>query len=153
MNLYLRVFSFNLNNLGFWILLRFISPNSPFSGLWSVTTMRLEQPMTNIRHFYNAHTIAGASPSIGAYLLSASIQNLLPANIRCHPSGQQTVAHEQYFVTEGSPFLLWSCLERGRWCDSSQTWQCHSGLGQLWPVWNIGMQLRDPGPTQNVNLV
>ena len=32
-NLYLRVFSLSLNNRGFGILLRSLSPNSPFSGL------------------------------------------------------------------------------------------------------------------------
>ena len=75
----------NLNNQGFGILPRSISPNSPFSGLWSVTTIRFGQPITNIRHFSNAHTIAATSPSIGAYLHSASMQNLLPANIRRQP--------------------------------------------------------------------
>ena len=63
--------------------------------------------MTNIRHFSKANSIAAASPLIGAYLLSASIQNLLPANIRCHPSGQQTgalsVVHEQCFCNRRKP--------------------------------------------------
>ena len=102
-NLYLSVFSFSLN----WILLRTLFPNSPFRGSWSVTTMRLGQPMMNIWHFSNAHAITAASPSIGAYLLSTSIQNLLPANIRCHPSGQQmgalSVAHEQCFCNRRKP--------------------------------------------------
>ena len=106
-NLYLSVFFFSLNNLGFWIFLRSLSPNSPFRDSWSVTTMRLGQPMTNIRHFSKAHAIVAASPSIGAYLVSASIQNLLPANIRCHPSGQQTgalsVVHEQCFCNRRMP--------------------------------------------------
>ena len=78
-NLYLRVFSFSLNNRGFEILLRSLSPKSPFSGSWSVTTIRFGQTMTNIRHFSNVHAIAAASPLIGAYLSSASMQNLLPA--------------------------------------------------------------------------
>ena len=69
--------------------------------------MRLGQPMANIWHFSSAHAIAAASPSIGAYLLSASIQNLLLANIRCHPSGQLTgalsVAHEQCFCNRRKP--------------------------------------------------
>ena len=63
--------------------------------------------MTNIRHFSKAYAIAAASPSISAYLLSASIQNLLPANIRCHPSGQQTgalsVVQEQCFCNRSKP--------------------------------------------------
>ena len=102
-NLYLRDFSFSLNNRGFGILLRSLSPNSPFSGSWSVTTIRFGQPIMNIRHFSNAHAIAAATPSRGAYLHSASMQNLLPANIRCQPSGQQTgalsVVHMQYFCS------------------------------------------------------
>ena len=80
-NLYLRVFSFSLNNRGFGILLRSLSPNRPFSGSWSVTTIRFGQPITNIRHFSNADAVATASPSIGAYLRSASMQNLLPEKI------------------------------------------------------------------------
>ena len=91
-NLYLRVFYFSLNNRGFGILLRSLSLNSPFCGSWSVTTIRFGQPITNIRHFSNAHAIAAASLSIGVYLRSASMQNLLPANIRRQSSGQQTGA-------------------------------------------------------------
>ena len=67
-NLYLRVFSFSLNNQGFGILLRSLSPNSSLSGSWSVTTTRFGQPITNIRHFSNAHAIAAVLSSIGAYL-------------------------------------------------------------------------------------
>ena len=44
-NLYLRVFSFSPNNLGFCILLRSPSPHSPFSDSWSVTTMSLGSPL------------------------------------------------------------------------------------------------------------
>ena len=91
-NLYLKVFSFSLNNWGFRILLRSLSLNSPFSGSWSVTPIKFGQPITNIQKFSNAHVIAAASPSIGAYLRSASMQNLLPKNIRRQPSGQQTGA-------------------------------------------------------------
>ena len=106
-NLYLRVLSFSLNNQGFEILLRSLSPKSPFRGLWSVTTIRFGQPITNIRHFSNAHAIAAASPLIGAYLHSASMQNLLPANMKCQISGQQTealsVMHMQYFCSSRKP--------------------------------------------------
>ena len=106
-NLYLRVFSCSLNNRGFEILLRSLSPNSPFSGLWSVTTMRFGQPIMNIRHFSNAHAIAAASPSIGVYLRSASMENLQPAKIRRQPSGQQIgalpVVHLQYFCSSKKP--------------------------------------------------
>ena len=105
-NLYMRVFSFNLN-WGFWILLRFLSLNNPFSGSWSVTTKRFGQPITNMQHFSNAHAIAAALLSIGAYLRSASMQNLLPANIRGQPSRQQTgvlsMVHEQYFYSSRMP--------------------------------------------------
>ena len=51
-------------------LLRSLSPNSLFSGSWSVTTIRFGQPITNIRHFSNAHTIAAASPSMRKTALS-----------------------------------------------------------------------------------
>ena len=63
--------------------------------------------MTNIRHFSSAHAIAAASPSIGAYRRSASVQNLLPANIMRHPLGQHTgafsVGHLQYFCNSMKP--------------------------------------------------
>ena len=85
-NLYISVFYFILNNQGFGILLRSQSPNNSFSGSWSVTTMKLEQPMTNIQHFSYANTIAAVSPLIGAYLHLVSMQNLLSANIRRQPS-------------------------------------------------------------------
>ena len=63
-SLYLKAFSFILNSCGFWILLQ----NNPFSGSWSVTTIRVGQPMENMWYFSNAHAIAAASPSIGMYL-------------------------------------------------------------------------------------
>ena len=57
--------------------------------------------MMNRRHFSNDQAIAAASPSMGAYRRSASVQNLLPANTMCHPSGQHTgafsVGHVQCF--------------------------------------------------------
>ena len=59
-NLYLRVFSFSLNNRGFGILLRPLSPKSPCSGSWFVTTIWFGQPITNIQHFSNSHAIAAA---------------------------------------------------------------------------------------------
>ena len=106
-NLYLRVFSFNLNNWGFRILLRSLSLSNPFSGSWSVTTIRFGQPITNLQHFSSAHAIAAASPLRGVYLHSASMQNLLLANIRCLPSGQQTGAlsmvYKQYFCSSRKP--------------------------------------------------
>ena len=72
-----------------------------------LTTISFGQPITNIRHFSNTHTIAAALPSIGAYLCSASMQNLLLANIKRQPSGQQTgalsVMHMQYFYSSRKP--------------------------------------------------
>ena len=60
-----------------------------------------------MRYFSNANAIAAVSPSIGAYIRSASMQNLLPANIRRQPSGQQTgalsVVHEQYYCSSRKP--------------------------------------------------
>ena len=49
-NLNLRVFSFSLNNREFEILLRSLSPKSPFSGSWSVTTIRLGLTPTHYEH-------------------------------------------------------------------------------------------------------
>ena len=97
-NWYLRVFFFSQNSWGFWI----------FSGSWSVTTITFRQPMTNI-HFSNAHAITAASPSIGAYLQSVSVQNLLPANIRYQPSRQQigafSTVHRQCFCRSRKPIF------------------------------------------------
>ena len=60
-----------------------------------------------MRHLFNAHAIAAASPSIGAYLVSASLQNLDPAKTSFHPSGQQTgalsIEQEQYFCNKRKP--------------------------------------------------
>ena len=78
--------------------------------------------MTNMRHFSNADAIAAASPSIDTYLRSASIQNLLPANIRRQPSRQQTkalsVVHEQevhsFFApvwSEAGDTILFKCSD------------------------------------------
>ena len=108
-NLNLRVFSFNLNNQGFWILLSSLSPSNPFSGSWSVTTIRFGQTITKMWHFSNTHVIAAALLSIGVYLHLTSMQNLLPANIRRQPSGQETGAlsmvHKQYFRSSRKPIL------------------------------------------------
>ena len=109
-NRYLRVFFFSWNSRGFWILLRSQSPNNLFKGLWSVTTMMFGQPMTNIRYFSNAHAITAASLSTGAYLHSASVQNLLPANIWCQPLG----LHIGAFST-----VHWQCFCRSRKLISS----------------------------------
>ena len=119
-NLYLRVFSFNLNNWGFWILLRSLSPSNPFSGSWSVTTIMLGQPITNMQHFSNAHAIAAASPLIGAYLRSASMHNLLPANIRCQQTGVLSMVYEQYFCSSRKPIpsLLQSGARQVAWSFS-----------------------------------
>ena len=156
-NLYLRVFSFSLNNRGFEILLRSLSLKSLFSGSWSVTTIRFGQPIMNIRHFSNAHAIATASPSIGAYLHSASMQNLLPANIRRQPSGQQTgalsVVHMQYFCCSRKPIP--SLLQSG----ARQVTQFFSNvkipfLTKLTMTFlNARMHLQGFCPIQNASLV
>ena len=106
---YLRHFSFSLKRRGSCIFLRSLSANIPVCGWWSVTTIICRQPMTNIRHFSSARAIAAASPSIGAYRLSASVQNLLPANTMYHPSEQHTgvffflAGHVQYFCNNRKP--------------------------------------------------
>ena len=156
-NLYLRVFSFSLNNRGFGILLRSLSPNSPFSGSWSVITIRFGQLITNIRHFSNAHANVAASPSIGAYLHSASMQNLLPANIRCQPSGQQTgalsVVHMQYFCSSRKPFPLCSNLGQGRLLDFFRMSRYFFWQSRLWLFLNARMHLLGFRPIQNASLV
>ena len=76
--------------------------------------MRSWQPATNILHLWSVHAIAATTPSIGAYLLSAGVQNRLPVNTRRHPSEQQvgawSLAQEQYFwrSKKSMPFLLQS---------------------------------------------
>ena len=66
-------------------------------------------------HFSNAYAIAASSPSIGAYLHLASMQNLLPLNIKYQPTGQQiralSVVHEQCFCRWMKPIL--SLLQSG----------------------------------------
>ena len=44
--------------------------------------------MMNIQHFSRGQVIAAASPSVGAYQCSASVQNLLLVNTMRHPSEQ-----------------------------------------------------------------
>ena len=68
--------------------------------------MRLGQPITNMRHFSNAHAIAASLPSIGAYLCSASMQILLLVNIRCQPSGQQTLRVEVFLYKYQLQFII-----------------------------------------------
>ena len=72
-------------------------------GLWPLWC--LGKPIMNIWHFSNAYAIAAASPSIGGYLHSASVQYLLPTNIRCQPSGQQIWAFS---------IVYWQCFCRSR---------------------------------------
>lgn len=84
--------------------------------------MMLEQPMMNIQHFSNAHAITAASPSIGVYLCTALVQNLLPENIRRQSSGQQieafSIVHVQcFFVGVENPFFLYSNQEQGKLLD------------------------------------
>ena len=68
-----------------------------------------------MQHFSNAQAIAAALPSIGAYQCFASVQNLLPANTMCHPSGQPTgglsVEHLQCFCNSMKPIS--SLLQSG----------------------------------------
>ena len=76
LNLNWRVYSLSLNNRGLVISLSSRFSNIPSNGAWSVTTVRLGQAMTNMGHLAKAQAIAVASPSIVAYWLSASLQNL-----------------------------------------------------------------------------
>ena len=86
--MYLSVFSFIRKRRGFMILLRSLSLRILTSGWWSVATMRFGQPIMNVWHFWSDQATAVASPSMGAYLDSASVQNLLPAKTSFQPSWQ-----------------------------------------------------------------
>ena len=63
-------------------------------------TIKFWQPRTNILALFRHHATARASPSVGEYCLSVGVVNLGPANVNCHPLGQQVgalaVLHWQY---------------------------------------------------------
>ena len=100
-NLYGNVLSLKLKRRVLVILSSDLSPNIFKRGRWSVTTVNFGHPKTNMRHFSRASATAKASPSIGAYLLSASVVNREPKNVSFQPSLQQTgpllTSHPQYF--------------------------------------------------------
>ena len=102
--LYLRVFSFSLNNVGGgWILPRSLYPNSPFSGSWNHNKVReTHYKYPTLLQCPRNCCCLGLERCV--YLHSASMQNLLPANIRRQPSGQQTgslsVVHMQYILQQ-----------------------------------------------------
>ena len=60
-------------------------------------TIKSWQPRTNILALFRPHSTARASPSVGEYRFSVEVVNLDPANVNCHPLGQQvgtlTVLH------------------------------------------------------------
>ena len=72
---YLTDFSLSLMRRGLYILLSSLSSDTPVKGWWSDTTIMLGQSMINMRHLSNAQAIAAASPSIGAYRSTGSVQN------------------------------------------------------------------------------
>ena len=108
---YLRVLSLILNNLGLVTSAKLRCPSIATRGWWSVVTMRDGQPRINILHFSKLQAIAVASPSIGAYRLSAGVQKRLPANTNFQASGQHTgaflVSHWQYCWSRRNPMPVW----------------------------------------------
>ena len=76
------------------------------SGLWSVATMSCEQPSMKYRVWCRAYATANASPSTGAYRLSAGVVNLLPTKHNFHPLLQQdgdSCLQAQYFCLRTKP--------------------------------------------------
>ena len=88
-NLQRRVLCLMLNSLGLSISSSVLSPSSFTRGLWSVTTSRSLHPKVKYRVCSNAHAIASASPSTGAYLDSAGFRKRDPASVIFQPSSQQ----------------------------------------------------------------
>lgn len=81
-------------------------------GLWSTATSRLGEPRMNFRHWFNPYVRASASPSTGAYLLSAGFVNRKPASTRrqCplpqfgdHVFVSCCFGHSQYFCVSVNP--------------------------------------------------
>ena len=70
------------------------------------------QPRTKLLALFRPHVTARASPSVGEYCFSVGVENLDPANVNCHPLGQQVgvlaVLHWQYCckTTYPMPSLL-----------------------------------------------
>ena len=75
-------------------------------------TIKSWQPRTTILALFRPHVTATASPSVGEYHFSVGVVNLDPANVNCHPLGQQVgalaVLHWQYCckTTYPMPSLL-----------------------------------------------
>ena len=93
----LRVFSFKFRSLLFPMSARDLSPKIQSSGLWSTATTRLVHPSTKCLAFSRASATASASPSTGAYLLSAAWVNRLPTRVMRHPVGQQNKSWEGHW--------------------------------------------------------
>ena len=97
---YWRVFSFNFKICGFIIVYKSLFLKIGGKGLWSVITIKSWQPRTNILTLFRPHATARASPSVDEYHFSVGLMSLDPANVNCHPLGQQVsafaVLHWQY---------------------------------------------------------
>ena len=86
---------------------RSLSLKIPRRGLWSVTIVSLGQPRTKRRARCKVQQTARASPSVGAYRLSAVLVNREPAKTSFQPSAQQLgileIGQEQCFWRSKKP--------------------------------------------------
>ena len=80
-----KVCSFILRNRPFGMEPRSRLLKIPNSGLWSVTTNNLGHPRVYICAVFSAQATARASPSVGAYPLSALLVKREPAYTSFHP--------------------------------------------------------------------
>ena len=98
--------SFRLRRRRLGMPSRDLSLNVFTRGLWSTATVRFGQPKTKWRAFSRASTGARASPSIGAYRVSAPEVNRLPTRVVFHPVLQQKGRddwHSQCFWNNQNP--------------------------------------------------
>ena len=84
-----RVRCFNRNRRVLWISSSIRSPRIFVRGLWSVTTRRSSHPSVKYLVCSRPQATAKASPSIGAYRVSASWRKREPASVIFQPVWQQ----------------------------------------------------------------
>ena len=89
LNLYRRVFSLRLRSRALEISSRERSLNNLKRGLWSTAIIRFSQSRVKYRALSRASTTARASPSTGAYRVSAAWVKRLPTRVVFQPVGQQ----------------------------------------------------------------
>ena len=89
LNLYRWVFSLRLRSRALEISSRERSLNNLRRGFWSTAIIRCSQPRVKYRALSRASTTARASPSTGAYRVSAAWVKRLPTRVVFQPVGQQ----------------------------------------------------------------